>query len=426
MHARDHVPVPDRPHSPVTGGAAGRGGPTARSGAAPDFGAAGLTRGDVALTVRPVRSRGHGEDLAATVGRIRGVTGTTRTGHDGDELHLTVHVGRPVTLAAELRRVLHRNLVSCTVQGGRFVVELTETADRARHEEPPAPRPADPTMPGPIAAVTRPAHVRTAAPEPARSPAPPVDVMAGALQSMTDVSIVVFDGARRIHTVTGTAHAEHGFTPEQMIGRPAGDALDGRDRGRFRTAIDAALQGDTTVVEFEGRDGETTYEATCSPVLSGAVVVGGMVVTRDVTARRRDQLLLTELHEVFELTFDHSPICQALLSPAGEWLRVNVALRELLGRDEAALSGRSALDVTHPDDRAAEDALLHDVRTGRRNRYALQKRLLHADGRVVPVHLRMSAVRGDDGAVRGLIAQVLDADALTRPTGPGGPPLAMH
>jgi PAS domain S-box-containing protein len=248
--------------------------------------------------------------------------------------------------------------------------------------------------------------------------------MAGALESLTDVSILVFDQDERIRAVTGTAHSEQGFLPEQMIGRPAADALAPNAWAALRPSFAAALSGETRTRDFGGRDGTSTFEATTSPVLSGAVVVGGMVVTRDVTERRRDQDLITELREAFEMTFDHSPICQALLSPEGEWLRVNGALRDLLGRDEASLAGRPAREITHPDDVEAEDALLHEVRQGRRNRYTVQKRLLREDGRGVPVQLRMSAVRTGTGEVRGLIAQILDADVLAR--GAEAPPPLGH
>lgn len=170
------------------------------------------------------------------------------------------------------------------------------------------------------------------------------------------------------------------------------------------------------MLESESVARDHLYEHTVSPVQSGTVVVGGMIVTRDVSDRRRDQMLITELKEVFELTFDHSPICQALLSPAGQWLRVNPALQELIGRSEPSLVGTDARDVTHPGDRPVEEALIADLVAGRRSHYGLRKRLVHADGGVVPVDLRMSAVRGEGGALRGLIAQIVDsADAWRAP-----------
>jgi PAS domain S-box-containing protein len=272
-------------------------------------------------------------------------------------------------------------------------------------------------MPGRIADIRRPARPAPV-PQPRTSAGVPgVDVMVGALQSMTDVSVLVFDAELRFRGVTGVAHEQHGYAPEQMVGREAPEALTARDWERFGGAYRAALAGATTVLEFEGRDGRTQYEYTCSPVLDGTSVVGGMVVTRDVTARRRDQLLLSELEEVFALTFDHSPICQALLSPDGHWLRVNTALRELLGREESALVGRHLRDVTHRADRADEEPLLQALLAGELPRYAVQKRLVHADDTAIPVHVRMSAVPGPGGGLRGLTAQILDADVLGRSPG---------
>ena len=409
-------------------------GPTGRGRAAsasggrlPDFGSAGLTRGDVTVHLSPVQGPEHHAALTTAIHRIRGVAGTSTQSLSGGDLLLTVHVTRPVTLASELRRVLHRGMVSCTVRDGRFEVELARASFRV--PEGPPPRPADVALPGPIAAVTRPVRPQPTAPAPIDRGAPALDVMVGALQSMTDVSILVFDADMRYRAVTGTAHEQHGYAPDHLLGRRADEALTERDWDRFRAAYVAALAGATTVLEFDVADGESLYEYTCSPVLNGTVVVGGMVVTRDVTERRRDQMLITELKEVFELTFDHSPICQALLSPAGQWLRVNAALRELLGRTEPSLVGRDSRELTHPEDRPTEEALMRDLVEGRRVRYALQKRLLHADGGPIPVHLRMSAVRGEGGGIRGLIAQVLDADALSRPATPRGPwdePRAMH
>lgn len=390
--------------------------------AAPDLGSAGLARGDVAVVLRPVHGPEHQAALTSAIRRIRGVGRVSTRSVAGSDLWLTVHVTRPITLGSELRRVLHREMASCTVRDGAFEVVLARGPQRAAPGGRP-PRPTDLALPGAIAsAVTRPGRPRPA-PSPVDRGEPALDVMVGALQSMTDVSILVFDADLRYRAVTGGAHEQHGYTPDRLLGRRADEALTPRDWARFRAAYVGALAGATTVLESDAaaEDGRL-FEYTCSPVLSGTEVVGGMVVTRDVTERRREQMLISELQEVFALTFDHSPICQALLSPAGQWLRVNAALRELLGHDEASLVGRDAREVTHPEDRPSEEALMRDLVEGRRARYALQKRLLHADGGEVPVHLRMSAVRGEDGDVRGLIAQVLDADVLTRPAGgPRGP-----
>ncbi|MEV4421250.1 PAS domain-containing protein [Patulibacter sp. NPDC049589] len=409
-----------------------------RAGSAPELLSvlsAGLTRDDVEVVLRPVSGPTHAATLTAAIERIGGVAGTSVSALAAGELRIVVRVARPVSLGSELRRVLHRRLRTCAVMDGRFHVQLdsaTVPAEPAAPESAATPgenggtpdeSPADHTMdtvPGPLAQVARPAGVRpAAAPRPAAQDpdAPAADVMVGALRSMTDVSMLVFDADLRFRGATGTAHEQHGYTPDQLVGRSAPEALTPRDWHRFQDAYRAAVAGRTTVLEFRGAD-ETVYEYTCSPVLHRGAVVGGMVVTRDVTALRRDQLLLSELQEVFELTFDHSPICQALLSPDGRWLRVNRALGELLGRAEPALVGREAHEVTHPEDRRVEQELVGDLVAGRRDRYALQKRLVRADGSAVPVHVRMSAVRSPAGGLRGLIAQILDDEVLTRAPAP--------
>ena len=382
---------------------------------APDVGAAGLTRGDVTVVLEPVRDRERAALVLAAVTRIGGVSSAIEETHDGRELVLAVRVGRPVPLASELRRVLPRDFVSCTASDRRFRVVLTDAPARPA-APPPGRRTGELAVPGPIAAATRPARPRPAAGAPAERGVPALDVMVGALQSLTEVSILVFDAELRIRAATGTAHEQFGHAADRLVGLTADEALSELAWGRFRAACAGALAGTTTVLEAESESGEDLYEHTVSPVQSGTLVVGGMIVTRDVSDRRRDQMLITELKEVFELTFDHSPICQALLSPAGQWLRVNPALQELVGRDEPSLVGTDARDLTHPQDRPVEEALMTDLTAGRRSHYGLRKRLLHADGRLVPVDLRMSVVRGEGGAPRGLIAQIVEsADAWRAP-----------
>lgn len=130
-------------------GPSGRGRAVPASGAGiPGFGSVGLTRGDATVVLRPVQGPGHHAALTAAIRRIGGVRDTTTLALAGGELRLTVHVARPVTLASELRRVLHRGMVSCVARDGRFEVELARTAFRSAPEEP-ASRPAGVALPGP-------------------------------------------------------------------------------------------------------------------------------------------------------------------------------------------------------------------------------------------------------------------------------------
>lgn len=155
-----------------------------RSGEAPwgatDVGAAGLTRGDVSVVLGPVRDRDRAVALLAAVTRVRGVTSAIEESFDGQELALAVRVGRPVPLASELRRVLPREFVSCTVTDRGFRVTLTAAAPSGRAGAPaPGRRTDELAIPGPIAAATRPARPQPAPAAPVERGIPALDVMVG-------------------------------------------------------------------------------------------------------------------------------------------------------------------------------------------------------------------------------------------------------
>jgi PAS domain S-box-containing protein len=140
--------------------------------------------------------------------------------------------------------------------------------------------------------------------------------------------------------------------------------------------------------------------------VDGTTIIGGLVVTRDVTEARRTARLLDELHAVLRVTFDHSPIGMGLLTTTGRWVRANPVLQSLLGMDEARLVTGRLQDVTHPEDLAAEQALGAALLAGERDHYVLAKRLLDAAGRDVPVLATTTLLRGSNGEPHGLICQV--------------------
>jgi PAS domain S-box-containing protein len=114
--------------------------------------------------------------------------------------------------------------------------------------------------------------------------------------------------------------------------------------------------------------------------------------------------------ELLDLSFRHGPVATALISPDGRWLRVNRRLCELLGRDEGTLLAGRLEDVTHPDDVHRDRWLGREILDGLRDRYAIDKRYVRADGHVVPARLEVSLVRDEDGAPRWFVFQVVDLE----------------
>src|SRR5258708_37906936 len=63
---------------------------------------------------------------------------------------------------------------------------------------------------------------------------------------------------------------------------------------------------------------------------------------------------LAESEQRFRLSFEHAPIGMAIVSPDGEWVRVNRSLCEIVGYSEAELLATTFQAITHPDDLQAD------------------------------------------------------------------------
>lgn len=252
--------------------------------------------------------------------------------------------------------------------------------------------------------------------DPAPGPSPSAAVapagLTHAFDAEDDLSILILDRDLRFRSAFGGLHARASRPPGPVVGRTLREVVRQGDLVGLDVAVHAALAGTPRTLEVRSAGPARIYDTTVSPLRVSGAVAGVLVVLRDVTQRHDDEALLAELTEVFELTFDHSPAGQGLLSPDGRWLRVNDALRRLLGRSEDTLVGRRLHDVTHPEDVEREQRLLDEVAAGRSRGYDLVKRFVDGGGDPVRCSVRISAVPAPDGTVRGLIAHVVEADRL--------------
>ena len=112
----------------------------------------------------------------------------------------------------------------------------------------------------------------------------------------------------------------------------------------------------------------------------------------------------------FEAAFEHGPIGKAVLTPDGRFLRVNRALRRLLGWTAAELGARHLRDVTHPEDMGSDERDLRRLRDV--PAYTVEKRLLRNDGEPVWVLLALSVVPDDHGSPLRVVAQMHDLTEL--------------
>jgi two-component system sensor kinase FixL len=178
-------------------------------------------------------------------------------------------------------------------------------------------------------------------------------------------------------------------------------------------ATRAAKSPEVIRTEYQQRAGDEIHELEACFVKradDGSV----MGITRDVTARKHAERLLRESEERFRGAFDHSSIGIAVVSPDGRWVRANAALTAILGYSEADLRATTFPALSHPDDRSATLELLQRALTGEINRYELETRYVHKDGRTVSVLLTVSLVRDVNARPLHLICQIQDLTERVR------------
>ncbi len=215
------------------------------------------------------------------------------------------------------------------------------------------------------------------------------------------------------------ALAFSGLTADQVIGRPFWAtrfwASSDTERWRLREAIAAAARGAFVRYETEhvGADGQViAVDFSLKPVHDAEGRVTLLIPEgRDITEAKRTAALLRESEETFRSAFEHSGIGMALVGLDGRWHRVNRALCQIMGYDEAELLARTFQDITHPEDLDADLDLARELIDGERASYQLDKRYVRRDGQVVWARLNCSLVRDDDGAPRFFVSQVQDVTA---------------
>lgn len=129
---------------------------------------------------------------------------------------------------------------------------------------------------------------------------------------------------------------------------------------------------------------------------------------QDITQRKLKEEELRISEEAFRGNFENAAIGMAIISPKGEWLKVNQKVCEIVGYPEKELLKLTFQDITHPDDLHIDQALLNEVIEGKRSHYQMEKRYFHKEGHLVHIILAVSAVKDTEGKILYFISQIVD------------------
>ena len=125
-------------------------------------------------------------------------------------------------------------------------------------------------------------------------------------------------------------------------------------------------------------------------------------------AEREREQALAESENRFRTYFENSLLAMAMSAPDQRWLAVNERLTQLLGYSREELLAMTWVQMTHPDDLAADLRQFERMMAGEMAGFSMEKRFFRKDQTVVPTILSVRLIRRPDGAPDHCLVQLQD------------------
>jgi len=106
--------------------------------------------------------------------------------------------------------------------------------------------------------------------------------------------------------------------------------------------------------------------------------------------------------------FEFALIGMALVTPEGNWIKVNPALCELVGYTESELLQTNFREITYPEDLAADQQYVNQLISGEVKACHFEKRYIHKQGHIIWSLLSVSLVRNSQGQPLNFVVQIQD------------------
>ncbi len=221
--------------------------------------------------------------------------------------------------------------------------------------------------------------------------------------------IWVVDGDGRIVDVNPAICALTGYSQEELLQKHVSAVR--ADTTPGQTALQLTRIRERGFDRFEARlrrkDG-SLVQVEASAGLFGPT--DGRIVSfiRDNTQRKKAEQEASEREARLRAYFESPGVGIAITSLGKGWVEVNERVCSMLGYSREELARLTWLELTHPDDVAADLAEFDRLLRGEIDRYSLDKRFICKDGSTLWTLLSVSCVRRVEGSIDYFVAILKD------------------
>jgi PAS domain S-box-containing protein len=234
--------------------------------------------------------------------------------------------------------------------------------------------------------------------------------------------VITADGRGMITSLNPIAETVTGWTSGEGVGKPLStvfNVIDKFTREAVKPPIDGVLkEGQATrfddhisVISRLGAQTPIEQSTTVIRDVSGNVS-GTVTVFRDVTARLRAELALSESSVRFRTLFNQGAVGVAVTDLAGRFQQVNQKFSDMFGYSSDELHQCTFLQLTHPGDQTYALTALHRLATQEVPDIVLEKRCVHKNGNIVWSLSTITLVKDPAGRPQSLIGIVEDITHL--------------
>jgi PAS domain S-box-containing protein len=231
-------------------------------------------------------------------------------------------------------------------------------------------------------------------------------------------SIAVYQEGKILFANPATLRLLGAKEPGEVIGRPVLDFVHPDCRKlvleRAREQERSGQPADTAAEKFLRRDGTAVDVEVIAAPFPYKGKTAHLVISRDITERKRAESLLHEKEERFRATFENPVIGVCVVGLDGRLLQVNEGMCRIFGYSREEFEAMTVSTIAFPEDAGVSSGFIQQAVAGGADAGEFDKRYLHKDGRIIWGHVSSSIVRDPAGAPLYFISHVQDVTERRR------------